>query len=98
MFESGGSDNGMGAGGFWGEMFKGIAQTFQAGKDVNVAQIGERQQKRELAFGREQLYYDRQNTKLNAIFSFNQQQQKLLIIVVVAMIAFVGLMLIFRKR
>ena len=83
---------------FFGAMFEGIGKTFEAGANVNLGQIGERMQKRQLNYQQQQLQADTQAARLGYLFSFNQQQQKTLLIVVVAMIAFVGLLLLFRKR
>lgn len=81
-----------------GAMFEGIGKTFESGANVNLGQIGERMQKRQLNYQQQQLEADAQTARLGYLFSFNQQQQKTLLIVVVAMIVFVALMLIFRKR
>ncbi len=83
---------------FLGAMFEGIGKTFEAGANVNLGQIGERMQKRQLGFQLQQQEADAQNAKLGYLLNFNQQQQRILLIVVVSMIAFVGLLLIFRKR
>lgn len=92
------SSGGSGFGGnFFGEMFKGISQTFQAGKDVNVAQIGERQQKRNLAFNYQALAAQTESNKLSYLLQTNQQEQKTLMIAVGGIVLLLIILIIIRR-
>lgn len=83
---------------FLGAMFEGIGKTFEAGANVNLGQIGERNLKRQLAFGSEQLAADAQNAKLGYLLNLSQQQTRTITIVIVALIVFVTVLLLFRKK
>lgn len=83
---------------FLGALFEAIGKTFEAGAAVNQAQIGEREQKRQLQDNAQQRYYDVQNNQTAYLASESKQNTTLLIVVMVSAIAFVIILIIFRKR
>lgn len=72
---------------FLGAMFKGIGDTFTAGANVNMAQIAERNQKRQIEYQRMALDYEAGNNRLGALLGMKAQDAQLVRWVVVAGVA-----------
>lgn len=83
---------------FFSSMFQGIGDTFTAGAEVNKAQIGEREQKRQLEVDKKAILAGVLQTKYDYLIQDAQAERKLITIVVVALIAVLALLVIFRRR
>lgn len=82
---------------FLGAMFEGIGKTFEAGANVNLGQIGERMQKRQLAFDREALEAGSNQSRLEYLLNSASGERQILIIAVIAVIIVIVAALIFKK-
>lgn len=78
-------------------MFKGIGDTFTAGANVNIAQISERNNKREISLGQESLATQYEISKLNFITDQKNQQNRTTLIVLVFLFLLTGILIYKRK-
>lgn len=83
---------------FLGAMFKGIGDTFTAGKDVNVAQIGERVARENRSLTREQLATDQQLAQLDYLNRAAATEFKNQALLIGAVVVLFTVALIFRKK
>ena len=81
-----------------GAMFEGIGKTFEAGANVNLGQMNERNTKRQLAYARDALDAQSAQSRLEFLISADAGERKLLIIVLVSVLVIIALAIIFRKK
>ncbi len=74
---------------FLGQMFQGIGDTFTAGSQAHQAVINERNIKRQVALGQEQLNAQAQSERLALILSDRNMQSRLIVTAIVVMVVFV---------
>lgn len=75
---------------FLGAMFEGIGQTFTAGKDVNLGQMAERAQKRQIEFDKFALSNSKDLAKYEFLNSQGNQQNKLNQIIIIAVVLLIA--------
>lgn len=80
-----------------GSMFKGIGDTFTAGKDVNIAQIMERDSRANRAVTREQMQIDQQLAQLQFLNAARAASFRTQALTVAAIVVLFTVALIFRK-
>lgn len=81
-----------------GAMFKGIGDTFTAGKDVNIAQIQERLNRENIAFGNRQLEAQSQSDTLSYLLGASRSDNQLLIISIIAVVVLLIVIFWIRKN
>ncbi len=74
---------------FLGQMFQGIGDTFTAGSQAHQAVINERNIKRQVALGQEQLNAQAQSERPALILSDRNMQSRLIVTAIVVMVVFV---------
>lgn len=81
---------------FLGAMFEGIGKTFEAGAQVNLGQMNERNIRLQTNLQRDALEYQAEGDALNYLLTSKSQETRLITIVLIACIVMVGLLIIFR--
>lgn len=85
-----------GAAGMLGGLFQMVGSIFQAGKDVNLGQMNERNVKRQVNLDRDALYFGQQQDRINFLMMDGQQEAKIVTAVVIGAIILVVLAIIIK--
>lgn len=82
----------------FGAMFKGIGDTFTAGKEVNIAQIQERLNRENIQAGNRALEAQGQASTLAYLLGASQQDNQLLMIAIVSVVVLLIVIYLIRRN